>query len=330
MSRILLDGESVYEASVAIGELKNNSMNIAKYDALMNVIYGIVLWDEVYVMEEMFNSHFLSGVDFFKQYEIRFRILSKQAVSPIIQKLSLEHFFEYKMPESEVQNIEPNENGMYTSSKVLEILFGKRGYYEINNDGKRALDYWLVANENGLDYMPSVKRLLILQSYDFLNFFNRKDVINKLDSELCGFYEELNALIGKDVIRYRFPVLLDYILDKYGNIEDIVKYAFELKYDPKVVKFRKEIDNLEEAFLRGSLLEIKSYFENIKETIEDISKTKGIDRSIDITLSFPPALSTSIDLPKARPNQCLFIKDLAYYGINERIPKPLPNGKLYT
>ena len=169
MSRILLDGESVYEASVAIGELKNNSMNIAKYDALMNVIYGIVLWDEVYV-----------------------------------------------------------------------------------------------------------------------------------------------------------------ILDKYGNLEDIVKYAFELKYDPKVVKFRKEIDNLEEAFLRGSLLEIKSYFENIKETIEDISKTKGIDRSIDITLSFPPALSTSIDLPKARPNQCLFIKDLAYYGINERIPKPLPNGKLYT
>ena len=164
MSRILLDGESVYEASVAIGELKNNSMNIAKYDALMNVIYGIVLWDEVYVMEEMFNSHFLSGVDFFKQYEIRFRILSKQALSPIIQKLSLEHFFEYKMPESEVQNIEPNENGMYDSSKVLEILFGKRGYYEINNDGKRALDYWLVANENGLDYMPSVKRLLILQS----------------------------------------------------------------------------------------------------------------------------------------------------------------------
>ena len=53
MSRILLDGESVYEASVAIGELKNNSMNIAKYDALMNVIYGIVLWDEVYVMEEI-------------------------------------------------------------------------------------------------------------------------------------------------------------------------------------------------------------------------------------------------------------------------------------
>lgn len=319
MSKILLDGESVYEASRVIGKLQNgNFVNINQYDSLMNVIYGIVLWDEVYVVEEALNSHFLSGVKFFKQYVDCFNILYNRVSSWDKEQLLIEDFYKYKKSKSEVENSETND-----ISKDLEILFGKEGYYTISLDERRALDYWLISNENGLDYMPSIQRLSILQSYDFLNFFNRIDVMNNLEGNLNEFYKGLNALIGKDVIRYKFPVLLDYILDRYKSLEDIVKCAFELKNDSNVVKFRREMDDLDVAFSQGNLKEIKKYFETIKEIIENISKTKNIKRHIDVTVSIPPALSIEIGLPNRRPNQCLFIKDLTYYGVNKRKPSIL-------
>lgn len=322
MSKILLDGESIYDASKIMKDLKSNSLTIGKFDALMNVVYGIVLWDEVYVLEEAFNSHYLLGVDGFREHEIKFQILQKQPVQSEIDELALEHFFEYE----QFKDLDEDEK---SDSKFYKEKLGINGFYKINWEGKRALDYLLIANEKGLDYMPSVKRVCILQSYNFMSFFSRKDVLNKVDLELRGFYKELNNLIGRESIKYSFPILLDYLLDKYQNLEDIIKAAFELKYDSKVIKFRKEMDNLEHAFLKGDLLEIKDYFENIGEIIKEIAEIKNTNKSIDITLSVPPAISTTIDMKQTRRHQCLFIKDLAYYGIRERQPKPLSDMYLY-
>lgn len=328
MSKILLDGEGVYRASKLIETIKDKKLKVIDYDTLLNIIIAIVLWDDIYIFHESMNSHYIDGIDYFKQYSSNFHTIKDYCHLPSdLEKMELDHFFEYcdgmKMS---FDDLKPDENGNYKSEDVINALFGNKPHYNINYGGKRALDYLFIANINGFDYMPSIQRQAILESYDYTNFFIRKDVISKIDKELNRYYNQVNECLPIKRISYSFPVLLDYLLDKYC-LEDIIKGAFELKQSNSLLEFRKEMDLLDKAWENGNIKNIEKYFKEIEHIIDVLSESIKCDKKFNLTISFPPALSFDIAVPHKKSFHSVFLKDLAFYGINERLPKPNLNAK---
>lgn len=310
MSKILLDGEGVFMASCIIERIKNNKLNVIDYDALLNIITAIVLWDDIYILCEPTNSHFITGINYFKQYSSNFHIIKDY------------HFFPGDLEEMLFDDLKANKN-----EDVINSLLGDESYYIFSNEKRRTFNYLFTASIKGLDYMPSIQRQAILESYGYPNFFLRKDVISKIDEELNQYYEQVNECLPLKRISYSFPVLLDYLLDRYC-LEDIIKGAFELKQSKPLVEFRKEMDALDKAWENGNIKNIKEYFTKIEHVIGVLSGSIKCDKRINLTISFPPALSFDIAVPHKKTFHSVFLKDLAFYGINERHPKPNLNTKI--
>ena len=304
MSSILLDGQGLSDAYRAIKAFDEQSAKPDELDALINLVYSIILWDEAYILHEQFNSIQNKALYFFNNIGTDINLFRRIKLSSETEKQLFMHFFD-NIPSEDI---------------TIDPATGYRSFRGKHHDKKRALAYLLAANEAGMDYLPSPNRALLLDEIDYQGFFRRKDVLEKLDYHLLRFYEQLNALIGRSSIHYQFPVMLDYILERSKKTEDIIKYAFDLKYDPAVIRFRKGLDSLNNAFNSGNLLEIRNYFDSIQGIVDDISESTRSKKSVDITISFPPSLTFSLNVPSKRPNHLLFIRTLANYGINNRRP----------
>lgn len=329
MSKILLDGEGVYRASKVIKTIKHKDLKVIDYDALLNIITAIVLWDDIYIFHESTNSHYIDGIDYFKHYSSNFYTIKDYYSLPTdLEKMELDHFFEYcEGTNMSFDDLKPDENGNYKAEDVINALLGNKPYYKINHEGKRALDYLFIANINDFDYMPSIQRQAILESYDYTNFFIRKDVISKIDKELNQYYKQVNECLPVKRINYSIPVLLDYLLDKYC-LEDLIKGAFELKQNNSLLEFREEMDALDKAWENGNIKNIEKYFTEIEHIINVLSGSIKCDKKFNLTISFPPALSFDIPVPNKKSFHAVFLKDLAFYGINKRPPKPNIDSKL--
>ena len=112
MSSVLLDGEGLYESSFILDNIKNREIKFTEFDALMNTINGIVLWDEIFVMEETFNSHWMDGVKYFSQYNIPFKELYRASINRALERIELDHFFQYEEPKGILDELKPDERGV--------------------------------------------------------------------------------------------------------------------------------------------------------------------------------------------------------------------------
>lgn len=293
MNKILLDGKGIYDASFAIEKLKTHNQEKWKesdYDALTNIIMAIVLWDNVCIFPEYCNSIYIDGVKYFNQYKNMFSVIKPKSgyvdlLPDDIKKLEEEYFFS------------PLE------TRELELY--------------RTLEYSLSANLEGIDYMPSLERQYLLEKYNYMGFFHRKEVMEKIDNELKTYYEHVNSKLPVKNIKYSAPILLDYILDK-GGIEDLINNAFELRENLMIVEFRKDMEQLEEAWVKGDIKYIDEYFSYLDLLIKKITGIIKTDRRINITISFPPALSFDITLRKKKKFHSIFLKDIVSYGIQRR------------
>lgn len=322
MSKILLDGESVYIASKVIDSIKNKKLEIIEYDALINIITAIILWDDIYIFRERYNSHYIDGIDYFKQYSSNFHETNQIYNLPDdLKNIESNYLFEYSEgSDINFYDLKPDENGNYKSVNMMKTLSKYTLFTNISYQANRAFEYLITANINGFDYMPSIQRQTILESYDYANFFIRKDVMSKIDNELNRYYNQVNEHLPIKKISYPFPVLLDYLLESYC-LEDIIKGAFELKQSKPVLKFRKEMDALEKAWENGNIRSIEQYFKEIEHIIDVLSGSIKSNKKFNLTISFPPALSFDIAIPRKKCFHSIFLKDLAFYGINARQPK---------
>ena len=355
MSKVLIDGQALYQAANALEELMRNTRNeldistaisghhnietleemihnlsdqdlffpkhygsTSIYDSLMNLVYCIILWDEIFVLGESCISYVYQGVGFFKHFGVEFTTISgrESELPHDIQGLALEHFFEKRYEAADKS--EPN------------LALKGEPYYATNHKGDRAIRYLLFANANGMDYMPSIERQILLQSYDVFSLFYRNDVINKLDDVLKDYYSQVNSHLSQSRFTYKFPVILDYILEKYNSIADVIKAAYDLKNKSETIRFRSELDNLSNEFKSGNVRYVEEYFLNIEKLLLDLRKTLFSDKSIDVTIGFPPSVTFSIEGKQGKPFQSVFLKDLICYGIKSRVPKPPPNWHEYV
>ncbi|WP_406535814.1 hypothetical protein [Methanobrevibacter sp.] len=365
MQKILIDGETIYDASRGIQACKNrpdiksycyaylkdthkNAIDLDSFeesirlrdsggpgvfykgsllsgpylfDSLFNVMLSIILWDEIYVLEEGSCSHFVSEVDYFKDYIPEFKVLTKSLLKDEMKKS---------------QNDGPmltqrRVNVFYSEFVSLFKDFANQDKVEMGNmsyplenlplHATRALQYFFTANALNMEYMPSIRRQAVLESYELWEWFNRKDVINKLDDELKKYYEKVNRRIGGQRFVFQFPVLFDYVMQQYSSIEDVIKACFELRNRKDVIKFRKDMAELEKAFECGDVKYVDDFFYNLERIVDELTEKCKIDRKVNISLGLTPSFNFDANLPTAKPFQCTFLKDLSYYGIKKRIPR---------
>lgn len=308
MSKILLDGEGLYWASNFIRETTKRGlycMDIGQYDAIMNIINAIVLWDDIYILSESRNSNFIHEIRCFDQFKESFHVVNKC----YYPKSHMQEFKNVKLKESDKANIEG----------YAKTLFLHLSGYSVDYEVDRALKYLCIANEMGLDYMPSIERQIILQCLDYSNFFIRKDALDKLDKELNKYYDSVNGHMPEKRISFPLPVFLDYLFNKFGK-EGIVKGAFEIRQQTSVVDFREEMNMLDNAWKNGDIKSINEYFIEIENIVGSLTKSVDYERKINITIGYPPSLSFNARIPRKKQFHPVFLKDLAYYGINNRKP----------
>lgn len=317
MSKILLDGEGVYRASILLRTINmNRKMKIVDYDSLLNIVNAIILWDDLYVFHERMSSYYIGGIDYFKQYSDNFhKIIAPLRLPKDLEKIEFECFSDfYESAGMNVDILKSNLEDIYIPGDVVNKLLGNEA------QGYRAITYLLAANIHGMDYMPSIQRQVMLERYDYNSFFLRKDVIDKIDKELLHYYNRVNEHLPVKRIHYSFPVLLDYLLDKY-SMDDIIKGAFELKHTKSLVDFRKEMDELDQAWENGNIKTVEKYFVEIEHIIDKLPNSTIFNKKFNVTISFPPALSFDMTIPHKRLVHSVFLKDLAFYGINHRKTK---------
>lgn len=325
MGKVLLDGKGLYEALMVLQMFKYRKLEGSELDALMNLINGIVLWDEICVMEREFNSSWDKGVELLIDCGVPFHDLHKRSINRALERMELDHFYEYDEHMGVIDKLKSDDNGYYKTEDVIAALTKDKRVYHVNYEGKKALDYLLLANVNRVDYLPSIKRQAILESYNYMSFFQRPDIIKKVDKQLLNYYASVNEYIGKSRISFELPILLDYLLNKYSRGYDIIQAALELKTNDHVVAFRKEMNELKEASASGNINTIKWYYANIEQIIDKLSEDLNTKRKLSISLGLAPSIEFNIIVPKPKKFQCLFLKDLAQYGIKERATELTPD-----
>ena len=305
-----------------VPELKDSLRKLRIFDSLFNVIACIILWDDVYVFDERGRSEYCHSAYWFEEYETEFKfsVLDSATVRKATKKQSetvAKADSRYNAIKSSLYSyladlrLKDSLSKDYPANKELSIPF----------ELYRAIYYYRIANSMNMDYMPSARRQAHLDSFDLWNWFARIDILNKLDDELNTYYKEVNDRIGRKRINYQFPVLLDYVLQRYKSAEDVAKGCFELHYDKEVVKFRDELRDIEQEFKSGNVKYIDDYFATIERIVKDISKRYSTDRSVNVTIGLTPSVGFDIKVPSTKPFQCSFLKDLSYYGIRNRIPR---------
>ena len=325
MGKVLLDGRGLDDALMMLEMIKCRKLEVSELDKLMNLINGIVLWDEICVMEREFNSSWEKGVGLLIECGVPFHDLHKRSINRALERMELDHFFEYDEPMGVIDKLISDENGYYKTEDVIAALTKDKRVYHINYEGKKALDYLLLANVNRADYLPSIERQVLLESYDYMSFFQRPDIIKKVDKQLLNYYTSVNEYIGKSRIHFELPILLDYLINKYSGAYNIIQAAMELKMNDHVVAFRKEMNELKEASASGDINTIKEYYANIEQIIDKLSEELNTKRKLSISLGLAPSIEFNIIVPKPKKFQCLFLKDLAQYGIKERATELKPN-----
>lgn len=293
MGKILLDGKGIYEASIIVDKMKQKkeiSLNKYERDTLSNIIMAIMLWDEICIFPETCSSIFFEGVKYFNQYKNRL-ITIEPIDKPLnfmldddTRRLKQEYFF-------------PQEKGLY------ELY--------------RALDYYFAANLNGIDYMPSLERQTLLQEYNYTGFFQRKEVVKKIDEELLCYYNRVNSKLPVKFIKYTMPVLLDYVIDR-GSKDNLLENAFELRESSIVSNFRKEMNQLDAAWLSGDVKYVDEYFSYVESEMKKIEGIVKTEKKITITISFPPSLSFDLNIKHRKKFHSIFLKDITLYGIHNR------------
>lgn len=332
MRKVLLDGETFYTIS-QIGQTNYDmALPIAK-ESLFNFILALLLWDEIYVFDPCHNSYPTIYSEFFSKYKSLFTELTlSPGLIEFLQKaniklrdvnpdISPDNEILIKLDELDKRGLLKERGKTLLGRPPIKKCSSHISDKEIDDQSKeaRALDYWWTANVLGLDYMPSVSRQILLRQFDIDSVFLRKDVIDKLDQELLHFYDCTNGHLVTKKIHFNTSVLLDYIFQQAttDQPDEILEKTIDLRYSSKVVNFRKELNELDDAWSSGNIKHINEYFWEIENIIKKLGDP-GENHKLNITISFPPAISFDINFPKRRPVQAVFLKELANFGLKKR------------
>lgn len=196
------------------------------------------------------------------------------------------------------------------------------------NIRRRTLGYQLISNSLGVPFLAHPRRATYLLDdlsrsipYHSKADFNRLDIISRIDKELMTYYERINKELGRDMLKIKYPVLIDYIIRQTNTPEEEMEAALSLRNERYVVDFRKELNNIENLINEcGDIPKILSELTTVSDLAKDITSKYSKETKLgELSISLAPSFSTPIILKKRKKGlHITFIRKLMNYGINER------------
>lgn len=277
---------------------------------VQDFLFALVLWDNVYSMNaDNLVYDYKNGIHFTSLPAQRREY--KDTLSDLCNIKKLKGWSEEFISVAEDIYTESyeKEDPMVAQGTILYMLLG----YNFNLN-------ILISSERTKFALDEGLRVQLLK-YSRLNF------MQALDKEVIEYYDEINKKIGNKVICYNAPVFIDYICKNAVSFRDAINIAMQLKYEPEVLDYRKTMDKMEKSLNEGNIIKFNQYISMIPEIVHAITHKRSITTTIEVGFSPLPSYSISlpfgIDLEKLRKLplkfNLRFIKDIAYYGLNNRV-----------
>lgn len=298
MGKVLIDNTSL--GRIVTSYLKGYDIKYNENDdiAIQNYLYAIVLWDQIYSFK---TNRFSCSV-----YENSYSYEKRENIFSWIENIEISE-------ESELE---------YVTDDISQKYLMKNNY-EYNKIVKDSILYILLGYNLGLNVYLSKERTQFVKKLNvFEDIFNREDVINMVERDVLEFYREINEKVGKELISFQSPLLLDYISKSCDNLEDAIELAKYIREEKDVVQFRKAMDEMENALNGGNFILFNEYLSVIPDIVSSIKKAGIKTSSITLTISTVPSINIPMEFEdKKRKKKMIhldFLTDLAMYGVYNR------------
>lgn len=311
MNNIMVDNWFMEQV---VADLRRKKENSSKSYA--NLLMAIVLWDEVYYPENTYSSwnSFPSQV----QNVLRPIDCRNEEENDCLTWLSCDdHYMSY-------------DSGFQILRKQkLDIV------------GAGALRYMKLSNDNECDYLPCEERQYFFSQYDNQHVMQkslaRLKMHGNLDKSIEEYYTDTyKALLDFSDIKLKMPILVNFIFDNTPKGMTPVDYAFHLKNEGAVIKYRKYLSQVEDALEKQNWKDLRFLLRCSSDAVSEITsldkdnlssigvrilpmpsillKYDGVSADISSTPSFE--IKMSIQNPFRRIH-LTFLKELTRYAIND-------------
>lgn len=197
----------------------------------------------------------------------------------------------------------------------------------INEDKQIAEDvirYILLGYNLGVNICLSTERTNFIYLNHYTDyFFNRLNIIEMLENNVKEFYEEINRKIGKKIICFQSPLLLDYICRESKTFNHALHMAKKIKKEKHLVEYRRTMDNMEKCLNEGNFIKFNEYLSVIPDIVNSIQSSGIKTQTFEMGLNPVPNISTSVNVSLERKTynklHLRFLKDLAKFGMMDRV-----------
>lgn len=284
MKNLLIDNWNLEEIFSSISEMGSIELT----DSYKDLLSAVVLWDKIFCPNN--------------EMSIAWK-RADSSLSRIVTPIDdIGHLFEEE------------------ATKICYDIADKHRYNDIVAKG--AVRYQLLSNSLGLNYLPAPKRASFLKENNYLlNKMIRSKIHNIVDASVMSKFEELDRVLGDNVISFKMPLLVDYIIYNTNNGLSYLDCALQIKNTDRVKRYREYLSTIEQEISEGNWRKLYSFKSDVEELINDILK---LDRKHIVTAGisiFPmPSINISFDLPiKKKPVHLTFIRELVNFAFNQRV-----------
>lgn len=282
MSDIIIDNWTLQRAAINI----NNTYEHLETpnEEYIRLIEAIILWDNVYFIENEFSSVW---------QDILWRFGYKKYLTPF--------------PNKSFKDVTLKAKEQYTTNTLIQ---------------EGAVKYSSFCNTHHVAYLPCKERAIFLRKCNFIEeYINRKDIMNFLDKTIFDYYKSLNERFGTNKIRFSFPVLFDYVAAN-SNDNFFLRTALRIKEQKEVVLFRKWLSDTEKNLQSGNLKELEKLLIYLPKLIEDLTKVTTKTKMFDFQIALTPGINIPISVGGSYKHliHVDFLRQLSTFAINERKP----------
>lgn len=207
-----------------------------------------------------------------------------------------------------------------------------------------AQQYLLIAEKNGIDYLPKQERYQYLTSKKYYHMRNavwQKILTETVEKSVQEYYDDLMKMIGNIQLQFRFPLLLDYVgsqMEQRGDydvffaphtyngrsspyhfIQEYIVAALHMRETAPLCNMRSWINDLHLYIDKGNWMEVKNSMSHVGDIVSMIKAP--LAKNVTFQVGIP--LSASINIPSnqlkgSNKTQLTFLHDIAKFGLEKR------------
>ena len=281
--------KSVMIDNLTIEDIAFSGKNMINSPGFHNIIEAIILWDQVYYPN--------NEKSIFWKYLTQEQKVEKY-ISPCIEDKKIENIAE-------------------------QIYYEKYKKKYSKNIAMRAIEYDLLANSMGCDYLPCKARRLFLRDIDYYKQDNiigtisnlkvgKDDIMKFVDKTTQDRLKEFNSSVGSKSIEIKVPILSHYVIGNKPDGKTYFEYAQQLKCKSRIRIFSDYIENVEKEWEYGNFRPYMQLCNDINDIVNDINKIdKKLIFEIMVVVKIIPKIE--FDIFDIRKYNISFVKKIVRY-----------------